>query len=108
MTPAHMELLRRLALNDERTLTEVMSGSASCDHLLDDKTNALVKIAGSFGAQASGPSLRSAVDSAHAAGADDDEIVEVFLTIAPIVGAARVNATAPNLAGALGYELEEF
>ncbi|RPI25925.1 MAG: hypothetical protein EHM57_00880 [Actinobacteria bacterium] len=108
MTPAHMELLRRLVLNDERTLNQVMSGSTAGEHLLDDKTNALVRIAGAFASQASGTSLRWAVDGAHAAGAEDDEIVEVFLTIAPIVGAARVNAAAPGLAGALGYELDEF
>ena len=107
MTPAHMELLRRLALNDERALSEVMSGPAE-QCLLDDKTSALVRVAGTLASQATAPSFRWAVDGAHAAGAEDDEIVEVFLAIAPIVGAARVNAAAPSLAGALGYELDEF
>lgn len=42
MTPAHLELLRRLAINDEHAVGRVMEGRAIQPFLLDDKTSALV------------------------------------------------------------------
>jgi 4-carboxymuconolactone decarboxylase len=51
-------------------------------------------------------SLRWAVELALQAGAEDDEIVEVLVTVAAIVGSARVVAAAPRLALAIGYDIE--
>ena len=41
-----------------------------------------------------------------AAGATDDEIADVLLAIAPVVGLARVVCAAPDVAIALGYDIE--
>jgi hypothetical protein len=51
-------------------------------------------------------SLRWAVEHAYAAGLTEDEVVGVLLAIAPAVGHARVVGVAPQLALALGYDLE--
>jgi alkylhydroperoxidase/carboxymuconolactone decarboxylase family protein YurZ len=51
-------------------------------------------------------SLRWAVERASRAGAGDEEIVEVLVTTATIVGSARVVAAAPRLALAIGYDIE--
>ena len=40
------------------------------------------------------------------AGAEDDDIVEVLVTVAAVVGSARIVAAAPRLALAIGYDIE--
>ncbi len=42
---------------------------------------------------------------AMAAGATDDEIADVLLAIAPVVGLGRVVCAAPDMATALGYDI---
>jgi len=103
-------LLRRLALSDERSLRSVLGGSAaelpgSGD--LDAKAQALVTLGALLSVGAGAVSLRWAVEHANAAGATEDEVLGVLLAIAPAVGHARVVGVAPQLALALGYDLEE-
>jgi alkylhydroperoxidase/carboxymuconolactone decarboxylase family protein YurZ len=43
---------------------------------------------------------------ALAAGASEDEIADLLLAIAPIAGLGRVVAAAPDVAAALGYDIE--
>ena len=50
-------------------------------------------------------SLRRTVQLALAAGASEAEIVGVLIAVAPTVGLARVVATAPKLATAIGYDV---
>jgi hypothetical protein len=38
-------------------------------------------------------------------GADEEDIVGVLLAVAPIVGAARIQTAAPEVASALGYDV---
>jgi alkylhydroperoxidase/carboxymuconolactone decarboxylase family protein YurZ len=45
------------------------------------------------------------VQLALAAGATESEIVGVLVAVAPTVGLARVVATAPKLADAIGYDM---
>jgi 4-carboxymuconolactone decarboxylase len=100
--------LRRLALNDERSLRSVladpgMPGTSD----LDAKAQALVRLGSLLSVGASTVSLRWTVELAYAAGATEEEILGVLLVIAPAVGHARVVGVAPQLALALGYDLEE-
>jgi 4-carboxymuconolactone decarboxylase len=53
------------------------------------------------------PSYGGEVDAAVSAGASADEIVEVLLDIVSVVGLPCVVAAAPNLALALGYDIED-
>jgi alkylhydroperoxidase/carboxymuconolactone decarboxylase family protein YurZ len=43
---------------------------------------------------------------ALAAGASEDEIADALLAIAPVAGLGRIAAAAPDVAIALGYDIE--
>jgi alkylhydroperoxidase/carboxymuconolactone decarboxylase family protein YurZ len=97
--------LRRLALNDERYLRSALADPGiSID--LDAKTQALIRLGALLAIGAGTVSLRCTVELAAAAGASDDEIVDILLAIAPAVGHARVVGVAPHLGLALGYDFE--
>jgi alkylhydroperoxidase/carboxymuconolactone decarboxylase family protein YurZ len=102
------ELLRRLALNDERSLRSALSdpGVVASSHL-DVKTQALIRLGALLSVGAATVSLRWTVELAYASGATDEEMLDVLLAVAPAVGQARVVGVAPNLALALGYDFEE-
>ena len=108
------QLLRDLAAGDERVLTSVLDVSRrhlgdprpGSGRALTDETFALVHLAALLASGASTTSLRWAVEVALQSGAEDDEIVEVLVTVAAILGSARVVAAAPRLALAIGYDIE--
>jgi 4-carboxymuconolactone decarboxylase len=108
------ELLRCLAAGDEAVLTSVLNISRrqlrnpqhGSGRALPAETSALVRLAALLASGGSTTSLRWSVELASQAGADDDEIVEVLVTVAAIVGSARVVEAAPRLALAIGYDIE--
>jgi 4-carboxymuconolactone decarboxylase len=108
------ELLRGLAAGDETVLRSVLdvsrqqlrSPGRGADRALPAVTAALVHLAALLAAGACTTSLRVAVEVASQSGADDDEIVEVLVTVAAVVGSARVVVAAPRLALAIGYDIE--
>lgn len=73
---------------------------------LDPKTRALVQLAGLIALSSASSSYQSSVAVAHAAGASDDEVVAVLMTVAPVVGTARVVAAAADMALSLGYDVD--
>ena len=100
-------ILRRLALNDERAVGSALSATTDFDlSPLGDKTRALLRIAALIAAESSPAAYQWAVSNAVASGAGDEEIVGVLLSVAGVVGEARVTSAAPALASALGYELD--
>jgi alkylhydroperoxidase/carboxymuconolactone decarboxylase family protein YurZ len=104
MMAAELEqLLRKVALNDEPTLNQVLSGRIP--RLIDHKTTALVRIAALAALEAVAPSYRAAIDNAHAAGAEDEEILETVLAIIPLIGTARLAAALPNVISALEHDI---
>jgi len=101
----HRELLRRLTLNDEKTLRQVISGrKVGKRRLLDDRTQALVKLAGLVALDAEITSIQVVRDELWATGVDVEEIVDTVIAVAPIVGTARVASTIPRLAITLDSE----
>jgi alkylhydroperoxidase/carboxymuconolactone decarboxylase family protein YurZ len=98
--------LRRLALNDERSLRLALADPGSATSDLDAKTQALIRLGALLSVGAATVSLRATVELAAAAGASDEEIVAVLLAIAPAVGHARVVGVAPHLGLALGYDFD--
>jgi 4-carboxymuconolactone decarboxylase len=100
--------LRRLALSDERFMeTELRMGLDTVEVSgLDAKTHALVRLGASLAIDAAPSSYQSAVEPALAAGASVDEIVGTLIAAAPRVGVARVVSAAPELALALGYDVD--
>jgi 4-carboxymuconolactone decarboxylase len=108
------QLLRGLAAGDEGLLRSVLGASrphvraplATPGRELPAETRALVHLAALLAAGAGTTSLRWAVELASRSGAEDEEIVEVLVTTAAIVGSARVVTEAPRLALAIGYDIE--
>jgi alkylhydroperoxidase/carboxymuconolactone decarboxylase family protein YurZ len=102
-------LLRRLALNDEGSVEMVLArgSQAEAGAILVPKVDLLVRLGALLALGAATTSLRATVERARRAGATDDEIVGVLIAVAPAVGQARVVSTAPKLATAIGYQLEE-
>ena len=101
-------LLRRLALNDEESVGMVLtSGSETSHAALLPKVDLLVQLGALLALGAATSSLRATVDRAIDAGATESEIVGVLIAVAPAVGLARVVSTAPRLAIAIGYDIED-
>jgi 4-carboxymuconolactone decarboxylase len=103
------QLLRRLALNDEKLVGAVLATGSAQPHgaHLERKCEALVQIGALLSVGAATPSLRWTVELAQSTGATDEEILGVLVAIGPAVGHARVVAEAPRLALALGYDLDD-
>jgi 4-carboxymuconolactone decarboxylase len=102
------DLLRRLAFNDEKVVGMVLAGRVRADHQtgLPSKVDLLVRLAALLAVGAAMPSLRDAVKQASAAGATTNEIVGVLVSVGPTIGLASLVASAPRLAMAIGYDLE--
>ena len=103
------ELLRRLALNDEKSVARVLSAApvAEAPAPLAPKVEALVRLGGLLAVGATTASLRPAVQRARTLGAREDEIVAVLVAVGPAVGLAGVVTIAPRLALAIGYDLDD-
>jgi 4-carboxymuconolactone decarboxylase len=101
-------LLRRLAVSDEDTIGSIFAGEVTDldNSELGDKTHALVRLAALVATESAAPSYQWAVGVALAAGVSENEVTGVLMTVAPIVGLARVASAAPALASALGYDLD--
>ena len=105
---AYKDTLRSLALNDESFLESVLGMGDRAVEIsgLDKKTHALVSLGAAFAIDAAPSSYQSTSDVARAAGASIDEIVGTLIAVAPTIGTARVVSAAPELALALGYDVE--
>jgi alkylhydroperoxidase/carboxymuconolactone decarboxylase family protein YurZ len=104
----HKQVLRSLALNDERFAESVLGMRHDTVDIsqLDPKTHALVRLGAAIAIDAAPSSYQSTIEMALAAGAGVDEIVGTLVAVAPTIGLARVVSAAPELALALGYDVE--
>jgi 4-carboxymuconolactone decarboxylase len=102
------ELLRRVALNDEKVIGMVLTRQLGADRPaeLSSKADALVRLGALLAVGAATPSLREAVGQASATGATTSEVVGVLISVGPTIGIAGLVASAPRLAMAIGYDLE--
>ena len=104
----YQEILRRLVIIDEGFVDDQAGRGLGVPGawVLDPKTAALVRV-GALAAIGSPPvCLDWSTTRALAAGATEDEIVDVLLAIAPVAGLGRVAGAAPGVADALGYDIE--
>jgi alkylhydroperoxidase/carboxymuconolactone decarboxylase family protein YurZ len=104
---AHKETLRRLTLNDEGYVAQVLGGRATpvAGAFLDARTEDLLRLAALIAMDAGPSAMDTAVAAAMAAGASPGDIVDVLLLVAPSVGSARLVGVAPRIAEALGYDV---
>ena len=108
MKAEHEDLLRKLALNEEGVLASLLGVdlAAAAPPGLDDKTAALVRLAGVIALESAPATYQWGVTTALAAGASDGEVVSVLEALAPIVGSVRVSSAAPEVALAIGCDLD--
>ena len=101
------EILRRLAIIDEGFVADPTGLRLGLPGFrLDPKTAALARVGALAAVGAPGVCLEWSTTAALAAGATEDEVTGVLLAIAPIVGLGRVTGAVPDLAAALGYDVE--
>jgi alkylhydroperoxidase/carboxymuconolactone decarboxylase family protein YurZ len=103
------QLLRRLTESEDESVQQVLAlrpnPSAGGGDALTPRIRTLVRLAALVAGDASTTSLRWAVELAWSAGAPDEEIVGVLLSIGREVGLPRVIDGAPRLAAAIGYDV---
>jgi alkylhydroperoxidase/carboxymuconolactone decarboxylase family protein YurZ len=107
-TARFQENLRRLAMIDDSFVEDQARLGLALDTTaaLEPKVAALLQLGASVAAGSPGVCLEWSTTRALAAGASEDEIADVLLAIAPVTGLGRVVAAAPEMATALGYDLE--
>ena len=102
----YKERLRRLAVHDDALLERIVVEGRSGTSVIDERTEALMRLAATIAVDASPSSFQHAVAHALAAGATRDEIVASLEAVTPVTGAARVVQCAPKVGLALGYDVE--
>jgi alkylhydroperoxidase/carboxymuconolactone decarboxylase family protein YurZ len=101
------EILRKLAIIDEGFVEDQAGlGLGLPASRLDPKTAALVRVGALVAIGSPGVCLEWGTTRALAQGANEDEITGVLLAIAPLAGLSRVTAAVPDVAAALGYDVE--
>ncbi|MET0145717.1 MAG: carboxymuconolactone decarboxylase family protein [Ilumatobacteraceae bacterium] len=97
--------LRELATTAGTTQCPVLNGPLRASGL-DDRTDALVRLAALIASGAPSTAYRRPVDAAHAGGATDDEIIGTMIAVASTVGLSRVIAATAGLGLGLRYDIE--
>ena len=100
--------LRRLSLHDPGYLDAVVSAApeAGTGNRLDARGRAIGRLATLFALDGSVSTYGWATSAALGAGVTSDEIVELLVAMAPLIGTARVVCAAPKLGLALGYDID--
>lgn len=98
---AFQEILRRLALGDERAVSLAMLGGGTDTPLLDSRTAALVRLSCLTAMESNRASLQAAISECWAAGAERHEMLDVIDAIAPLVGTVRTTEAAAHILPAL-------
>jgi hypothetical protein len=101
------EVLRRLTIGDPAYCRTVMAADPDDPpQTLDARSLAFLRLGASIRASTPGPMWQQGIDGALAAGLSFDEIVASLTALAPTVGIERVVAIAPDMARALGYDVD--
>lgn len=104
MASNYIERLRRLSLNAPDLFEDNAGVVASSVN--DKKSLALARLAALVAMGGAEPSFDEFVDAALSEGASADEIVNMLVVLAPVVGLPRVVEAAPKVSLALGHDIE--
>ena len=101
------EAFRRLAIGDATLLEAMADRDGDPDaYRLDERTEALIRVAALVPIDAPQSSYHSAVEAAMRTGATLDDLLAALAAVASEVGAPRVISAAPRIALAAGYDVE--
>jgi 4-carboxymuconolactone decarboxylase len=74
--------------------------------VIDERTRVLACIAAAIAIGATSTTLRSSIDAGLSAGATVEQILGTLFAVGPVVGSARLVKAAPELARAVGYDID--
>jgi 4-carboxymuconolactone decarboxylase len=104
---ASEEALRRLTIADPAYVRMLVDpGPTASPSTLDARSAALVQLGGLIANGAPGPIWQQCVSAGRSVGLSPDDMVGGLLTMVAVVGIGRVVEAAPNLARALGYDVD--
>jgi len=104
----YQDHLRRLAVHDDGLLGALAAGGRSpATPLIDERTAALARVAATIAVDAAPSTYQHAVSLALASGATADDVVGILEAVTAVTGAARVVQCAPQIALALGYDVDD-
>ena len=105
----HEETLRRLVLHDEGCIQSMLGIHLNNNEAagLETKTQALVRLGGLVAMGAARVSYYWAAEAALDAGASAEDVVGTLIAVAPISGLARVVSATPEVALAIGYDIDQ-
>jgi alkylhydroperoxidase/carboxymuconolactone decarboxylase family protein YurZ len=103
------ETLRRLVLHDGGCIQSMLGIYLNDDHptWLEPKTQALIRLGALVAMGAAPVSYHWAAEAALNAGATAEDVVGALIAVAPISGLARVISATPEVALAIGYDLDQ-
>jgi 4-carboxymuconolactone decarboxylase len=101
--------LTKLALNDDPLIEKLTESEATNLEAsgLDPRVHALVRIGALLALDAATATYASAIRLADRAGVSASEIVGVLVAVAPHIGIARTVSAAPELALAVGFDVDD-
>ncbi len=101
--------LTKLALNDDDLISSLTASDEAnlATSGLDPPAQALVRIGALLASDAASASYAAVVRLAERAGVSAQEIVGVLVAVAPYIGIARTVSAAPELALALGFDVDD-
>ena len=102
------EIFRALALGDVELLGSSWDDLTSCVGLLDGRSHGIAHLSALIALGASEPSISVAITAAIGAGVTTDEVIAVVLSLAPVVGTARVIETAPAVGMAVNIDIDRL
>jgi 4-carboxymuconolactone decarboxylase len=104
----HEEGLRRLVLHDEGCIQSMLGIHLNNEAAgLDPKTQALIRLGGLVAMGAAPTSYQWSAAAALDAGASAEDVVGALVAVAPISGFARVISATPEVALAIGYDIDQ-
>ena len=109
VTATYEETLRRLVLHDEGCIQSMLGIHLNTNDAaqLDPKTQALVRLGGLVALGAAPGSCHWAAEAALDTGATAEDVVGTLIAMAPICGLARVISAIPEVALAIGYDIDQ-
>lgn len=101
------EAFRRLAIGDRVLLAEVADPGGDIGiSRLDERTEALIRVAALVPIDAPQSSYHTAVGAAIRVGVTLDDLLAALVAVAGSVGSPRVVSAAPRIALAAGYDVD--
>jgi alkylhydroperoxidase/carboxymuconolactone decarboxylase family protein YurZ len=102
------EILRRLTIGDQAYLDAQINRHAEEREsgCLDHVGEAVAKLGALTATDGSEATWQATVRAALDAGLTRDEVVDLLVVLAPVVGRTRVISAAPKVAHAIGYDVE--